>query len=254
MKFTYQPTPQLLAKRVILVTGATNGVGRHMAVTFARYGAQVILLGRNPIKLAKVSDEMVAAGLPEPALYPLDLLSATSDDYAELGSILAEEFGRLDGVLHNAAYFSALTPIEHTNVQDWYATLQVNLNAPFLLTQACLPLLRQALDARLVFTLCEHTSQARAYWGAYTASKIGLQSFAGVLAEELTTSSIKVNSIQPSLLQTTLFAKAYVTTPTQQSLTSLENLYLYVLGPDNEFEHGSIIYQNQYLACAEINA
>ena len=143
----YQPTPDLLQDRVILVTGAGSGIGRAVARRLAGHGATVILLDRAIRMLEQVYDEIEQAGGPRPAIYPMNLEGATPKDYADLAQVLDTEFGRLDGLLHNAALFEGLTPIFNYDIELWYRILQVNLNAPFLLTQAALGLLNRSADA-----------------------------------------------------------------------------------------------------------
>lgn len=232
----YHPPADLLSNRIILVTGASSGMGRTLAKSFATFGATVILLARSVKKLEALYDEIETAGYPKPAIYPLNLATATPNDYKDLHGNIESHFGRLDGLVHNAAILGSLTPIEHYPPEQWHQVLQVNLNSAFLLSQATLPLLKQAKDASLIFTTAPEAQQARAYWGAYAISKLGCEGLMQILADELETNTrIRVNCINPGVVKTHLRAQAY---PAEDSstLASPEDLitpYLYLMGADS---------------------
>lgn len=201
--------PGALDQRVILVSGAQGGLGGAAAEACARAGATVVLLGRKPAKLNRVYDACAKLG-PEPLLYPLDLEGASPDDYAEMADRLQREVGRLDGVLHCAAEFRGLTPLEHTDPAVFARAMHVNLTAPWWLSQACLPLLKQAPDAALVFALDDAARVGKAYWGGYGVAQHGLAGLVGMLHAELANSSVRVAALQPGPMRTSLRAKAYV--------------------------------------------
>jgi len=200
--------PRALDQRVILVSGAHGGLGSGAAVACARAGATVVLLGRKLPKLNRVYDAVAQAGA-EPLLYPLDLEGATPDDYAELADRLHAELGHLDGVLHCAVEFKGLTPLEHTDPAAFARVMHVNLTAPWWLSQACLPLLRQAQDAALVFALDDLERVGQPYWGAYGIAQHGLAAMVGMLHAELASSSIRVSALQPGPMRTGLRSRAY---------------------------------------------
>jgi len=243
----YQAPTDLLAERVILVTGAGDGLGRAAAMAYAAHGATVVLLGKTISKLEGVYDAIVAAGGPEPAIYPLHMEGATPHDYEEMAAKIEEGFGRLDGILHNAASIPWLSRIDDYDADAWAKMLQVNLTAPFLITQACLPLLRKAADAAILFTTDNVGRQGKAYWGAYAASKGGLERLMETLAEELEKSAIRVNAIDPGPTRTALRKRLYpgldlTDTPTPESRMPL---YLWLMGPDSDSTRG------QRLSCEE---
>ena len=200
--------PRALDQRVVLVSGAHGGLGSAAAVACARAGATVVLLGRKLPKLNRVYDAVAQAGA-EPLLYPLDLEGASPDDYAELADRLRAELGHLDGLLHCAVEFKGLTPLEHTDPAAFARVVHVNLTAPWWLSQACLPLLRQAQDAALVFALDDLERVGQPYWGAYGIAQHGLAAMVGMLHAELASSSVRVSALQPGPMRTGLRSRAY---------------------------------------------
>lgn len=206
------PLPALrgdaLAGRAVLISGAHGGLGSAAAQACARAGATVVLLGRRLPRLNRVYDAVAQAG-PEPLLYPLDLEGAAPDDFAELAGRVQGELGRLDGLLHCAAEFRGLTPLEHTDPAAFARALHVNLTAPWWLSQACLPLLRQATDAALVFTVDDPARTDRAYWGGYGVAQRGLEALVGMLHAELAGTPVRVAALRPGPMRTPLRARAY---------------------------------------------
>jgi len=206
----WSPAADLLQERVILLTGAANGIGRALADALSGHGATVVLLDKDVHGLELAYDEIVAAGHPEPALYPMDLSGAGPDDYTDMASILDREYGRLDGLIHNAAELGALVPVSNIETDLWFKTLQTDLNAPCLLTMACLGLLRASQDASIIFTSDAVGRHGKAYWGAYGIAKAGLECFMQILADELETSTpVRANSIDPGPVLTGLRRIAY---------------------------------------------
>jgi NAD(P)-dependent dehydrogenase (short-subunit alcohol dehydrogenase family) len=237
----YAPPPDLLADRIILITGAGDGLGRAISIGCARHGATVILLGRTPIKLEAVYDEIEAGGGPQPAIYPLNLEGASPHDYSELAETLNREFGSLHGLVHNAAMLGTLTPIEHYDFAIWHQVMQVNVNAPFMLTRACLPLLRRADDASIVFVSDAVGRIGKPYWGAYGVSKAALEGLMRTLDAELGPDSpVRVNSFYPGPARTHLRVTAYpgedpAKWPNPDTHTSA---FLFLLGGDSKHVRG----------------
>jgi len=200
---SYQPATGLLSGRNILITGAGDGIGRALAVGFARYGATVILLGRKVKKLEAVYDEIENAGYPQPAIYPLDLEKAPAGAFDQLGQVLAENFPQIDGLVQNAAILGQHSPILSVDPQIWQQVLQVNLTAPYLIARSCYPLLKAAPSASLIFTSDAVASHGRAFWGPYAVAKAGLDNFMQILADEWENNTgIRVNSLDPGPVQT----------------------------------------------------
>ncbi|MGB5538907.1 MAG: SDR family NAD(P)-dependent oxidoreductase [Gammaproteobacteria bacterium] len=206
----WQPATDLLRDRIILLTGAANGIGRALADALAAHGATLVLLDKDVHGLELAYDDIVAAGHPEPALYPMDLAGAGPDDYTALAATLQQEFGRLDGLIHNAAELGALVPLSHFETELWFRTIQADLNAPCLLTMACLGLLNASSDASVIFTSDSVGRHGKAYWGAYGVAKAGLEGFMQILADELEANTpVRANSIDPGPVLTGLRRIAY---------------------------------------------
>jgi NAD(P)-dependent dehydrogenase (short-subunit alcohol dehydrogenase family) len=228
----YRPAPDALAGRVILVTGATAGIGRAVARALATHGATLLLHGRSVPKLEALYQEIKELG-PEPAVAEIDFERAQGPQYQALTDEIEKRYGRLDGLLHNAGLLGNLSPVEHYDIGVWQRVLLVNLTAPFILTRCLLPLLRRSADASLLFTTSGVGNRGRAFWGAYAVSKFGTEGFAQVLAEELENTPIRVNSINPGATRTRMRAQAYPA-ENPDTLTAPEALalpYLYLLGP-----------------------
>lgn len=231
---TYAAGPDDLKDRVILITGAGDGIGRAAARACAAHGATVILLGRTQAKLEAVYDGILADGGPQPAISVLDLARAQGPDYFQVAEQIEGTWGRLDGLLHNAGMLGQRAPIEHYDIGIWHQVLHLNLNVPFILTQVLMPALRKSADASVVFTSSGVGREGRAYWGAYAVSKFGIEGLSQTLADELKTEArIRVNCINPGGARTRMRASAY---PGEDPLTrpepaSLMAPYLWLLGP-----------------------
>jgi NAD(P)-dependent dehydrogenase (short-subunit alcohol dehydrogenase family) len=233
---SYLAPAGLLAGRVILVTGASGGLGGALAKACAAAGAQVVLSGRNVRKLETVYDAIVAAGSPRPSIAPLDLERADASHYGALADAVRNEFGRLDGLVHAAAALGERAPIEHYDVVKWLKVMHVNVNAAFIVTQALLPLLRVSQDASVVFTTSGVSVQGRAYWGAYAASKFAVEGLMQVLADETdTVTNIRSNSVNPGRMRTPMRAAAYPG-EVPGALPKPDQVlgpFLYLLGPES---------------------
>lgn len=199
---------RVLEGRVVLVVGAAGGLGREASLACARAGASLVLLGRKVPRLNRVHDAVAADG-GEATLYPLDLEGATPDDFAELAQRIDDRFGRLDGLLHCAASFPGLTPLEHTDPAVFARNVHVNLTARWWLTQACLPLLKRADDGAVVFAIDAPGRTGGAYWGAYGIVQPALEAMVAMLHAETASSSLRVSGLQPGPMRTPLRARAY---------------------------------------------
>ncbi len=230
----YNPPNDLLAGRVILVTGAGQGIGRAISLEFAAHGATVILLGRTVPKLEGVYDEILARGGPEPAIYPMDLAGASTSDFETLAANVEDQLGRLDGLVNNAAVLGGLSPLEQTNPEQWSLVLNTNVTAAFQLTRATLPLLRSAPAGRIIFTTAAQGRRGRAFWGAYAVSKFAIEGLAQVLADEVDNiESLQICCVEPGAVRTSLRSSAYPgelpdSQPPPESITAG---YVYIMDP-----------------------
>jgi NAD(P)-dependent dehydrogenase (short-subunit alcohol dehydrogenase family) len=206
----FAPAAGTLKDRVILITGAAGGLGRASALACARAGARVLLAGRKRRALESVYDEVAAQpGVPPPIIQLIDLLGATPADYESLSEMIGKELGRLDGIVHAAARFDGLTPLAMHKQKEWVESLHVNVSAPFLLTQACMPLLQERADSAVVFVLDDRERMGRAHWGAYGTAKAALEGFASILHEETEGSSLRVHALMPAPMRTALRRMAW---------------------------------------------
>jgi NAD(P)-dependent dehydrogenase (short-subunit alcohol dehydrogenase family) len=187
-----------------------------VASAAARAGATVVIAGERKRQLEQLYDAMLAEGLAEPVIHPLDMESATPRDYEALAEGLQRDLGRLDGIVHAAASFAGLTPLAMHKPDAWLRALHVNVSAPFALTQACLPLLVEAPDSAVVFVLDDPGLVSRAHWGAYGVSKAALERFAAILHEEHDEDALRVHALLPAPMRTTLRRLAYFGEDTMQ--------------------------------------
>lgn len=205
----WAPAADTLADRVVLVTGAYGGLGGAVARAAARAGATVVVTGKRKRQLEQLYDAMIAEGLSEPVIHPLDMEAATPRDYVALAEGLERDLGRLDGIVHAAVSFSGLTPLGMHRPDDWLRALHVNVSAPFALTQACMPLLNSATDSAAVFVLDNPELLQRAHWGGYGVSKAALERFVAILHEETDVGPLRTHALLPAPMRTALRRQAY---------------------------------------------
>lgn len=240
----FKPLANCLKDKVILITGAGDGIGATAAKTFAKHGATIILLSKTEKKIVAINDEIVDAGYPQPAIIPLNLEEATAEDYAGLAHSIEAEFGHLDGLIHNAAMFQGLSPIAQFDNTLWNRIVQVNLHAPFLLSQAMIPLLNKSQSSSMVFTSSGVAHQGRAYWNAYGVTKAAGDNLMEMLADELELNTpIRVNSIDPGRVRTRMRALAFpgedpMTVPAPEDIM---NSYIYLMSDESKDINGKII-------------
>ncbi len=239
-------SPEALKERVVLITGASSGIGSEVACACAQAGATVILLARDIPRLESVYDRIVEDGGPEPAIYPMDLGGAIVENFTEMTERIESDFGRLDALLNNAGLVGGLRPLRLSEANDFTRLVRVNLLAPWLLTQACLPLLDKAPDPSIVFTLDQYAQ--RAYWGAYGVAKAGLDGLVAILAEELEGDhTIRVNGIDPGPVETRMRRQNYPGEAggVQVSPVEIASPFVYFLGADSQRATGRIVCLRQ---------
>lgn len=246
----YRPAADLLRGRVVLVTGAGQGLGRAAAVAYAAHGATVILHGRHERKLNEVYDAIERAGHPLPMVFPLDLAGAGDAEFGAMAEAIRAQLGRLDGILHSAAERYMPSPLELQSLESWLTALRVNLAAAHAITRACLPLLRQAPDAAVVYTSDSHAAAPTAFWGALAASKAGVEALTRVQADEWEREpKLRVNAIVPGPARSPQRVATHPGVP-RTSLTppeALGPLYLYLMGPDSRGVSGRVIDAHAWL-------
>lgn len=236
-----------LAERTILVTGATRGIGQIAALEYAKYGATVLLMGRSVPKLEETYDAIVQQGLKEPAIIPLDLQGATKKNYLDLAATIENEYGRLDGLLLNAALLGTLGPIEAIPEEEFDALIQVNVKSNLLMTQTLLPLLKNSPDASIIYTTSTVGHVGVAYWGTYAISKFAVEGLMKTLAAEIKNTSVRANCINPGATRTGMRAKAYPGEDPQALATPEEIMpvYLYLMSQESRDVNGQTLNAQQ---------
>lgn len=234
---SYTYSQDILRDRIVLITGASDGIGEVLAFHAAEHGAQVILHGRNTKKLEAVYDRIVELeNAPRPSIAVLDLATADSDAYLSLASNIEEEFGRLDGLVHNAGILGQRHSIEQYEIAEWQRVIHINLTATFALTQVLLPLLKESADPSILFTSSGVGRIGKPFWGAYSVSKFGTESLSQMLAAENEHTPLRVNCINPGPTRTKMRLAAYPAEDRDTLKTPLDIMptYIYLLGPDSQ--------------------
>lgn len=229
-----------LSGRVALVTGASRGIGRAVALAYAAAGAHVVMAARTVGALEAVDDEIRAAG-GTATIMPVDLRAL--DKLDALGPALAEKFGRLDIFVANAGMLGTLTPLGHMTARDWDNAMMVNATANFRLIRTLDPLLRASDAGRAIFVGTKLAREARAYWGAYGVTKAALEMLAKIYAAETVTTNLRVNIVEPGTTDTALLREAYPGGMEGKLLSKPEDLvplFLELAGPDCA-RHGDIV-------------
>ena len=234
---SYTYPADILQNRIILITGSSDGIGKALALEAAACGAQVILHGRSVQKLEKVYDQIEEIdGAPRPSIAVMDLESANSESYTTLAQSIQSEFGRIDGLVHNASILGERYAIEQYDAVQWQKVMHVNVTATFALTQVFLPLLQASEDPSVIFTSSGVGRTGKAFWGAYAASKFATEGLSQVLADEHRHGKLRSNCINPGATRTNMRLAAYPAEDRDLLKRPDEILapYIYLLGPDSK--------------------
>lgn len=234
------PANDELDQKVILVTGAGDGIGKTAAITFAKHGAEVILLGKTVKKLEAVYDEIVNAGYKEPSIIPLDMKGATVQNYKDMAATIESEYGRLDGILNNASMLNSLNPVEHIYEDAFDKVMNVNFKATFFMTQALLSVLKKSPNGSIIFTSSGVGKKGRAFWGEYAFSKFATEGLMQVMADEYEHTALRVNCINPGATKTKMRAKAYPAENKEQLKTPEQIMptYVYLMSDQSKEVNG----------------
>lgn len=252
----YQATPDLLKNRTILVTGASQGLGRAAAIAYARHGASVILLGRSVRKLEQLYDEIVAIGAPQPAIFPMDLAAAGDADFAAMAQAIGYQIGRLDGILHCAAAFETLAPQALETVEGWLRLFKVNAAAPAAINRACAEYLAASEQAAVILVGETHGHSPVAYWGGFAVSKAALEAYFKVQADEWSEAPMRINLLIPGPVNSPQRARTHPG-EAKDILPQLDDLLpglLYLMGPASAEVRGQTFEGNVPLGTGESTA
>ena len=220
---------QNLKDKIILITGAGDGMGKAASIEYASQGASVILLGRDIKNLEKTHEIIISKNAPSPMISLMDLSKADGNDYQELADNLINKYGRLDGLLLNAAILGDRSPISQYDVSTWVNTIHVNLTSQFILTKSLLPSLEKSKSASVIFTTSGVGKIGKAFWGAYSVSKFGVEGLCQILADEYQNDkTIRFNCINPGAIQTKMRKSAYPLEDPKKLLTPEDILDKYV--------------------------
>jgi NAD(P)-dependent dehydrogenase (short-subunit alcohol dehydrogenase family) len=242
---SYQPDQDLLKNRTILVTGAGQGMGSAAAITYAKHGATVILHGRKVEKLERIYDEIDAIGGAQAIILPFDFEGASDVGIAALAEAMASQVGRLDGILHNAAWTYGAMPLECITLENWQTIMQVNLLVPAALTRACLPLLKASPDASVIMTGDTHGQIPAAYWGAFAVAKSGIEVLVKIQSEDWEMfPSLRINALIPGAVQSPQQTKTHPGGNNRllHQPLDLMKTYLFLMGPDSKKISGKTFF------------
>lgn len=227
--------------KVIMVTGAADGIGKAVTIALAEQGATVLMLDKKARHLEKLYDQVCERGFEEPIILPIDLMEITPDSATELAQVMNDDIGRLDGLLHNAAELGSPSPLDQYDMDYWNQVMHINLQAPYFLTRALLPLLKQDYTTNVLFTSADVGREALAYWGAYSIAYAGIEAQMSIWAQELEAiSNIKINSIDPGPVRTSFRRRSHPG-ESQESLATPQSIapaYLKLLSGDHP-HHGA---------------
>ena len=199
-----------MKNKVILITGANKGIGKTLSLEFSKMGVNIVLLGRNEESLDSVYDEIITTTSTKPLIIKCDLSNIDINSAKQISDEIMGVYGRLDGVIFNAAKLGKMSTIEDYEEDIWKEVFNINLHSAFIISKEILPALKAAPNGRIIFTSSGVAEVGKAFWGAYSASKFAVKGLAEILRDELdTTSNIKVFNYDPGKTRTSMRALAY---------------------------------------------
>ncbi len=230
----YLPHNNLLKDKFVVITGATDGIGRALSLSCCAYGARILLLARNEHKLNSLLQELSQLSKHTHQLYIMDLATAGEIDYIKFAEYINNQDTPIDSLVLNAGHIEALQGLRNYQLDIWLRTITINQHAPFMLTRCCIPSLELSTDPTIVFSTHDCT---KAYWGAYGVAKSAQLGMMKILADELDGDKpIRVNAVDPSPVRTKLRTTNYPGI-NPQSFCPPDDVvapYLYFIGPDSK--------------------
>lgn len=230
----YNPRIDLLQDKLVVITGATGGIGRELSKSCVEHGAQLLLVAKNEAKLNSLLQELSNQSKFEHYSYVIDFSIAGEIDYIKFAEFIAALNKPLDSVILNAGYIEALQGLRNYELETWLKTITINQHAPFLITRCCIPSLELADDPTIVFSTHDCN---RAYWGAYGVAKQAQLGLMKILADELDGDKpIRVNGIDPAPVSTKLRTAQFpgINPNNYLSPHDIISAYLYFIGPDSK--------------------
>lgn len=230
----YLPHKDLLKNRFVVVTGATDGIGKAVSLACAVYGAKLLLLARNEKKLDSLLQTLPWGPANTHQKYVIDFATAEEADYVRFAEYVGTQSSPVDSLVLNAGHIEALQSLRNYPLNTWLHTFTINLYASFMLVKCCIPSLESSADPSIVFSTHDCT---KAYWGAYGVSKAAQLGMMNILADELDGDKpVRVNGVNPAPVRTKLRTANYPgvnpqTLPTPDEVISP---YLYFIGPDSK--------------------
>ncbi|MDA9815123.1 SDR family NAD(P)-dependent oxidoreductase [Gammaproteobacteria bacterium] len=248
MKIKNSYEKNFLAEKNILITGASKGIGREVAMSLSKYGANVVLLARDENNLDALYDEIVNTHKTSPMIIKCDLNDLDENKAQEIANVLSENISCLDGLIHNAAILGKMASMIDYDLITWNKVIQTNLTSSYLLTKFLSPMMEQSTNPRIIFTSSGVVKKGRAFWGAYAVSKTAIKSMSEILQDELEPiSNIKVFNFDPGATRTSMRAFAYPAEDPEslKNASSLIDYYLWMLSDFSNHTNNRYIEFNQ---------
>lgn len=231
---SYIPKKDFLSEKIIIITGATDGIGKALSYSCAKFGAQLLLLGKNEDGLKSLLDSLLKLSGTSHQSYLIDFSIAGENDYIKFSEHIAKQYQAIDSLVLNAGYMEAMQGMRNFQLDTWLTTITINQHAPFMLAKSCIPLLERSDDPSIVFSTHECS---KAYWGAYGAAKSAQAGMMKILANELDGDKpIRVNGVDPAPVRTKLRLTNFpgINPENFAAPDKVVAPYLYFIGPDSK--------------------